>query len=301
MELYQLNTFVKVADEGNLTRAAKRLFTSQPAISAQIKALEEELGVELFARSSRGMRLTTKGQLLYAQAAATLAAAEQLRHEAQQLRQELVGAVRIGVHTDFDFMRIGELHRLLHKRHPRVSPHFLGSMSVEILADVRRGVLDAGFFFGPCSQVGLSSTRLADVPMRIVGPAAWAKQVVDATLPELAALPWIYTSETCPFFALSQSLFADATAPPEKVAYVDSEDAVRELIRAGAGLSLLRTDDAQRLAAAGQVCCWTGEAPSIAVGFAVQRQRTAEPVIAGLRELIAEQWQVAAAPDSAEA
>ena len=78
MEFYQLNTFVKVADEGNLTRAAERLFTSQPAISAQIKALEEELGVELFERSSRGMRLTAKGQLLYDQAAATLAAAEQL-------------------------------------------------------------------------------------------------------------------------------------------------------------------------------------------------------------------------------
>ena len=44
MELYQLNTFVRIADEGSLTRAAELLFTSQPAISAQIKALEDELG-----------------------------------------------------------------------------------------------------------------------------------------------------------------------------------------------------------------------------------------------------------------
>ncbi|MES9912641.1 MAG: LysR family transcriptional regulator, partial [Candidatus Sedimenticola sp. 4PFRAG1] len=54
MELYQLKTFVKVADEGHLTRAAEQLFTSQPAISAHIKALEEELGVVLFQRTPKG-------------------------------------------------------------------------------------------------------------------------------------------------------------------------------------------------------------------------------------------------------
>jgi DNA-binding transcriptional LysR family regulator len=58
VELYQLKTFVPVAEEGNLTRAAEKLFISQPAISAQIKALEEELRVELFRRSARGMTLT---------------------------------------------------------------------------------------------------------------------------------------------------------------------------------------------------------------------------------------------------
>lgn len=290
MELYQLKTFVNVADEGNLTRAAARLFTSQPAISAHIKALEQELGVELFERSSRGMRLTAKGQLLYAQAAATLAAADQLRHQAQQLQQELVGEIRVGVHTDFEFMRIGELHGSLQTRYPRISPHFLGGMSAQILPDIRRGMLDAGFFFGPCSQAGLSIATLAEVPMSVVGPADWSDRVADASLAELAQQPWIYTSDTCPFFALSQSLFDSTGAAPKRVAYVDSEDAVRELVRAGAGLSLLRFDDAERLAADGQVCRWHGETPSITLGFAVHSQRTGEPVIGALRGLIIEQW-----------
>ena len=57
----------------------------------------------------------------------------------------------------------------------------------------------------------------------------------------------------------------------------------------------------QRLAAEGQVCCWRGQAPSVAVGLAVQRQRTAEPIIAALRQLVAEQWRLAETPDSAEA
>jgi len=62
MELYQLKTFVTVAEEGHLTRAAERLFTSQPAISAHIKSLEEELGVTLFHRTPKGMQLTTEGE-----------------------------------------------------------------------------------------------------------------------------------------------------------------------------------------------------------------------------------------------
>ncbi len=53
MELYQLRTFVAVAEAQNLTRAAQRLNASGPAVSAQIKALEEELGVDLFARTAR--------------------------------------------------------------------------------------------------------------------------------------------------------------------------------------------------------------------------------------------------------
>ena len=70
MEIYQLKTFVAVAAEGNLTRAADRVFTSPPAVSAQLKALEDELGVRLFDRNSRGMSLTSAG--------------EQLLHEAQR-------------------------------------------------------------------------------------------------------------------------------------------------------------------------------------------------------------------------
>lgn len=62
MELRQLESFLAVAQEGNVTRAAKKLYTTQPALSRQIQRLEEELGAPLFDRSKRGMRLTTVGE-----------------------------------------------------------------------------------------------------------------------------------------------------------------------------------------------------------------------------------------------
>jgi len=291
MELYQLKTFVKVADEGNLTRAAELLFTSQPAISAQIKALEEELGVALFQRSSRGMELTAKGRLLYEQAAETLDAAARLKQEAQLLQQELVGDLHIGVHTDFRFMRIGGLHRALQGRHPRISPHFTASMSAQILPDIHRGVLDAGFFYGRCNIANLAVTTLLDVPMRVVGPIDWEDRVRTASIDELADMPWVYTSDTCPFFSVSQQLFAPhGITVPKRVAYTDSEDAVRELVRAGAGLSLLRADDAESLVADRTGCCWPGESPSVQAGFAVRRQRAGEPLIRALTEVVDELW-----------
>ena len=295
MELYQLNTFVRIADEGSLTRAAELLFTSQPAISAQIKALEDELGVTLFERSSRGMQLTAKGRLLYDHALRTLDAAAQLKGQAQQLQHELVGDIRIGVHTDFEFMRIGELHRALQTHHPRVSPHFMQSMTAQILPDVRRGVLDGGFFFGPCRHADLAVYPLAEVPMRIVGPQAWQARIGNASLDELTRMPWVYTSDSCPFYHLMQSVLDETESIPERVAYCDSEDAVRELIRAGAGLSLLRADDAERLQAAGDGQCWSGDTPPISLSFAVQRQRAAEPMIDALRSLVFDLWQPAQA------
>lgn len=291
MELYQLRTFVKIVEAGSLTRAAQELYTSQPAISAQLKALEDELGVTLFERTSRGMQPTPKGGLLYQQAVDTLAAAAKLKSDALQLREELVGDLRVGVHTDFEFMRVGELHRRLIAHHPQVRPHFTQSMSSLILPDIRRGALDAGFHFGPCRYADLASTQLDEVPMRVVGPAAWRETVVDASLADLADLPWVYTSETCPFFALMQELFDGVERQPRKVAYVDSEDAVRALIRAGSGISMLRADDAARLQTDGEAVCWPGETPSLRLGLAVARQRTGEPLIGALRRLVGELWQ----------
>ena len=87
MELYQLRTFVAVAEEGHLTRAAEKLFISQPAVSAHVKALEEELGVALFLRSARGMQLTREGAALKAQAEAALKSVGELLSQARALRQ----------------------------------------------------------------------------------------------------------------------------------------------------------------------------------------------------------------------
>jgi molybdate transport repressor ModE-like protein len=91
MDLHQLATLVAVAREGSITRASQRLHLSQPAVSAHIKALEEALGLALFERVPRGMRLTSDGRRILVQAERTLGAHHELVEEARRLKT-LTGA-----------------------------------------------------------------------------------------------------------------------------------------------------------------------------------------------------------------
>src|SRR5919198_245380 len=97
MELRHLATFVAVAEEGSFTRAAGRLHVVQSAVSAAVRALERELGVTLFDRSTHRVELTDAGRALLPEARRTLAAAAAARDAVDQLRGGLRGTVRLGM------------------------------------------------------------------------------------------------------------------------------------------------------------------------------------------------------------
>lgn len=90
MELYQLKAFLTVAKEGNLSRAADRLCLSSPAVSAQVKALEEELGVLLFHRTPKGMTVTDVGKRLLLEAEAAVAATQRMARAARHERLDVI-------------------------------------------------------------------------------------------------------------------------------------------------------------------------------------------------------------------
>src|ERR1700720_3263893 len=108
MELYQLRSFAAVAEAGHLTRAAQKLHISQPALSAQIKALEDELGLTLFERTSTGMTLTAAGKRLLAEADKIPAASQTFEAEARALTGGVAGKARVGTLSDPEFIRLGE-------------------------------------------------------------------------------------------------------------------------------------------------------------------------------------------------
>src|SRR5690348_18262539 len=118
MELYQLRSFAAVAELGHLTRAAERLHVSQPAVSAQIKALEDELSVVLFERGAAGMALTAGGRQLLPEAERVVAAAQSLRSQALALRGEIAGRVRLGTVSDPDLTRLPDVLRRAVDRFP---------------------------------------------------------------------------------------------------------------------------------------------------------------------------------------
>ena len=180
MELYQLRTFAAIAEEGHLTRAAERLHLSQPAVSGQIKALENEFEVRLFDRVSKGMELTTAGRELLAQASKVILAADALKQAARNLKGEITGTLRIGTVSDPHTNRVGELLSCALRRHPGLELELHHEMSGIALEDVRERKLDASFYFGDEPGPGFTALPLREVVYRVTAPAQWAQRVQAA-------------------------------------------------------------------------------------------------------------------------
>ncbi|MDD6032428.1 MAG: LysR family transcriptional regulator, partial [Oscillospiraceae bacterium] len=95
MDLKQLSYFVTVVQEGSISAAARRLYLSQPPLSAQMKALEEEFGCVLFERGARKIQLTQAGRLLYDRATALLEMSEMTRREMLDYQRGSEGTLRL--------------------------------------------------------------------------------------------------------------------------------------------------------------------------------------------------------------
>ena len=259
MELYQLKTFVAVAQEQSLTRAAERVFTSPPAVSAQIKSLEEELGVKLFARTPRGMALTEAGSQLLDEAERTLASASRLRSAAAQIRGEARGVVRLGSVSDPISLRMGDILVKLAERHPQVTLQLHQGLSFQVLADVQRGDLDCGYVMSDREQAdGVQLQRLGVIDLVVALPVAMAEANPDLTLQQLTKLPWVGTPTTCLLRRHLDGLFASAGREYTEGALANTEGAVRSMIASGLGAGIVRLDQATQAERQGELKIWNG-------------------------------------------
>jgi len=259
MELYQLKTFVAIAQEGSLTRAAERVFTSAPAVSAQLKALEDELGVKLFERTSRGMALTEAGQGLLVDAERTLASAARMRSAAEQIRGAAQGLVRFGTVVDPVALRLGDVLLKLAERHPQVTLQLTQGLSYETLSAVQHGDLDCAYALSDSEQVeGLELRRLGAVDLVITLPRALADARPDLTAAELANLPWVGTPPSCILRAHVDAFFASTGREFRPGPTADSESTMRSMVASGMGAGILRLDQAAQAERRGELVIWPG-------------------------------------------
>jgi DNA-binding transcriptional LysR family regulator len=142
MELRQLSYFVAVAEKGQFTRAAASVSVAQPAVSAQIRRLERELGEPLFHRDRQAVTLTAAGEALLPHARAALAAAERGRDSIASLRGILHGRLRVGVAGPVD-RRLAQTLGDFHRAHPAVEIEFTQQRNEPLLAAVANGDVDA--------------------------------------------------------------------------------------------------------------------------------------------------------------
>lgn len=291
MELYQLRTFAAVAELGHLTRAAERLHVSQPAVSAQIRALEDELGMPLFERGATGMTLTSAGSKLLPLATRVIGAASDLKSHALSLKGEIAGHLRVGTLSDPDYLRLGDLMARAIERYPLLQLELRHEVTGAAFAKVRDGELDASFYYGPLHHAAVVSTPLRPMVYRVVVPAAWRDRIAGNAWTPIATLPWVMTPPISSHHALATELFETHGQTPETIVEADNESVVRSLVVAGLGAALMREDIAIDAERAGEVVRWPGARLLTTLQFLHPRERSEEPAISALLALVGDTWQ----------
>ncbi|ORV30487.1 LysR family transcriptional regulator [Mycolicibacterium conceptionense] len=192
MELRQLEYFVAVAEEANFTRAAERVHVAQPAVSAQIRHLERELGQQLFDRSRRAVRLTAAGEAVLPHARAALAATAAVRIAVEELGELVRGSVVVGTVTAHDFDMAGLLAEF-HAAHPLVDITLTTDESDALLDGLHSGRLDAAIVsVGAELPAGLTAEVVTDqrIVAAVAGDHPWRRRRTVA-LRDLAEHPVI--------------------------------------------------------------------------------------------------------------
>ena len=293
MELYQLRTFVIVAEEGNFTRAGMRVHASQPAVSAHIKALEEELGVRLFVRVARGVELTPAGAELVQDAIEILAAANTLEARAVTLGGEVTGQISLGLCADPEYLRVIPLLNRIGEEFPRLNLKLAQSPSGAVLSEIRSGDMDAGFIFSGNPYGDLDAIKLADPTYCIMGAAKLREKLEKAGAEELSAYTWVVATSNSPLRELQLKMFNEFGIVPAQIINVNSEELMRPLVVEGKALGVMRDDEADNLlkAGLGAVCPLLGH-NSMEMNFVYRKNEADDPSLAALIDIVRRIWNV---------
>jgi DNA-binding transcriptional LysR family regulator len=155
MTLQQLTYFLAAARHGSFSAAAAELHMAQPSLSEQVRRLEAELGVSLFARGGRGLELTEAGRLLRPQAERTLAAAQEAAESVQVVKELRGGTATFGTFGNAPYYLLADLVEDFRNRHPNVRVRLVGQNSSEVADAVREGRVEGGLIVLPIDDQGL--------------------------------------------------------------------------------------------------------------------------------------------------
>ncbi|MGV4232190.1 LysR family transcriptional regulator [Citrobacter portucalensis] len=241
LDIRLLRYFSVVAEENNMSRAAQRLFMSQPPLSRHIRQLEERLGVTLFVRHTRGLTLTEDGQRVLEIVRPLLALQDKTWAALGQLAKTGEQSLRLGLSTAFEQGVFTALESRLNMRVQKL--HIVRHGSPELVRQVRRGKLDAALVALPLETPGLTVMQLGwQEPMIAALPAIWP----EASLPSLSLttlnhrpLFWFKRERNPAFFDYTRHIFRRAGYSPACIEEPLEHDVLLARIAQGDGLSLI--------------------------------------------------------------
>jgi DNA-binding transcriptional LysR family regulator len=254
-----LRCFITVAREGTVSRAASLLHLTQPAVSLQLKGLEESTGLQLFNRTPGGFTLTEAGAALLPLAHKAVSAALEFISSANALRQSQRSMLRVGTILDPEFTRLGPFVRSLAASH-KAEIFLRHGMSDDVLTQIGKGELDVGYYIDrtpasarhPHCERCIEDGRFTVAPLlsytyRVIAPAEWSGKVLGKDWADLAGLPWLATPSPSAHRRMLDEIFRPLGPLPKRVGFTDQEEAMIDFVESGVCLSLARDSFLERV------------------------------------------------------
>jgi len=243
MDLRRLEVFVKVAELGSFSRAAEALFLTQPTVSEHVRALEEDLGVQLLDRLGRGAAPTPAGQLLLGYARRILVLMREARQAVDRFQGRLLGELIVGGSTIPGEYILPALIGQFKTKYPDISISLRVGSSQQISEWVEEGRVEIGVVGArPSSRVLVARELMADRMVIVVPPDhPWSRRE-SVTLADIRAEPLVLRERGSGTREALERALADAGT--ELTAFrvageMGSTQAVKQAVRAGIGVSLV--------------------------------------------------------------
>ncbi|HEX4500431.1 MAG TPA: LysR family transcriptional regulator [Scandinavium sp.] len=248
MDIRTLRYFVEVVQQQSFTRAAEKLFVTQPTISKMLKNLEDELNCTLLIRDGRKLLLTDTGRVVFDRGLTILAEFRQLEAELSDINHLHGGLLRLGIPPMVGMLMAGPIS-LFRQRYPGVELKIAEFGGLTVQQAVMNGELDVAMTALPVDEEsGLSTLPLFSHPLCVLVPRSGDWLNVESISPEqLAAHPLLIYNED---FALSRQLmqlFTDHDVKPRIAVRSGQWDFLAAMVQAGVGVAILPEPICQRL------------------------------------------------------
>lgn len=251
MKAERLGAFVEVARSGNLTRAARVLDLTQPALSERLMALERDLGVDLFVRTHRGVRLTDAGRALVPHAERAIGAIAEGRRVVDEMRRGKGGRLAVGAAPAVSTYVLPGVLRIFNQAHPDVELSVRTGHSEEVLDMVLREDVQVGVVREMRHPEVETIPLYEDELVLVVHRTHRFAERGRIRLAELAPEHLVTFDRASSYTELTQALFREAGIVPRGTIELDNIDAAKKCVAQGLGVALLPRQAVREELAAG--------------------------------------------------
>ncbi|MEN3069574.1 LysR family transcriptional regulator [Uliginosibacterium sediminicola] len=239
----RLQVFHAVARLGSFTRAAETLFMTQPAVTFQVKQLEEQFNTRLLDRGHGKVSLTPAGDIVFAYAERILGLSDEMEVRINELTDELTGVLTIGASPTIAAYWLPRLLGNFKQKYPRVVPRLFVGNSENIENRVAAHELDVGMVERDSSNPDLECTLAFSDELMVVVPPGHELAAASSLRPiDLQPFPFVDRDPGAAIRALAEQFFRDGDVPPEtlqRTAELGSLTIIKHLVREGTGFAIV--------------------------------------------------------------